>query len=553
MKGDALRLHQVLLNLASNAIKFTAQGSVRLSVRKLRRSSRKARFEFVVTDTGIGISADKLSAIFEGFSQAEASTTRRFGGTGLGLAISQRLVQLMGGMITVKSAVGEGSSFAFEIDMPIAPADAIAPALTDAIHGTRGLHVLIADDSEETCEVLSRMAVELGWHADVVSNGTEAIAKLSDVGGQTLPYDLLLIDWQMPHMDGWETARRIRAMANIPQSAMFVLVSSFDLADFRARRRDEDNPFDGFVSKPVTLSILLRLALGVVRKRVQARRGSESEGGMAMGLRLAGVRVLVAEDFVLNQELLRALLEQEGARVTIASDGAQALACVAESTEPFDIVMMDVQMPTMDGLEATRQLRRQYARETLPILAITANAQASDRDRCLAAGMDDYVAKPIAIETVVAKIRQLTEARFARAIPLRSDSAAHMPGNMAGASGDIELALIDSSVCREAFRLLSGPGRTIPITAHFTAIERLLETIRTAAKAGDTDSIAKACHKLMSAAASFGAIALAHAAGDLSRAADHTEAEAMVGDVLDLGERSLSAIRELNGARIPAA
>ena len=406
LRGDALRLQQILLNLASNAIKFTEQGEVVVALHTVTATQEQVRIEFSVQDTGIGIPADKLATIFEGFTQAEASTSRRYGGTGLGLAISQRLVRLMGGNLIVESEPGRGSSFAFTLDFPTPKARDVEPRsqrVADQTHPESGaLHVMIVDDNAMARVLLEHMAHQFGWRVDVAASGAEALARLAAKTPPDFRYDVVFVDWKMPGMDGWETAQRIRQIHNNPLAPIIVMVTAHGREVLAEKLTSTANPLDGFLVKPVTPSMLFDTVVNASAGRsVTIDRRAVAR---PTGFRLAGLRLLVVEDNLLNQQVAQELLAHEGAYVEVASDGSQGVERVMAAESLLDAVLMDVQMLGMDGFEATRILRQELGIATLPIIAMTANALPSDRETCLAAGMNDHVGKPIDVEILVATL-----------------------------------------------------------------------------------------------------------------------------------------------------
>jgi len=391
--GDSMRLRQVLLNLAGNALKFTERGEVVLGLKLLGEEQGRVRLGFEVSDSGIGIPPDKLEQIFSGFSQAEQSTSRRYGGTGLGLAISRRLVALMGGELRVDSQVGEGSRFHFELSMESAPARS-----GDADPAQRGLRVLIVDDNPMAREVLQGIGASLGWVCDLAASGEQALALVHEAALRGEPhYQLILMDWRMPGLDGWETARRIRD-SHESDAPVIIMVTAHG-RELLAERSEEDiQSLGGYLVKPVTASMLYDAVAEATRAHpVPPARDA------AAAQRLAGLRLLLVEDNAFNRQVAQELLEGEGATVTLASGGVEGahLALVAEPA--YDAILMDLQMPDIDGFEATQRIlaRRPASR----IIAMTANAMAADRQACLAAGMRDHVAKPVDLEQLVACLR----------------------------------------------------------------------------------------------------------------------------------------------------
>ena len=393
LRGDGHRLQQVLLNLAGNAIKFTQRGEVVIGLKLLDSTSDSVRIEFSVRDTGIGIAADRLAAIFEGFTQAESSTTRRFGGTGLGLAISRRLVRLMGGELQVQSTPGQGSHFHFTVDFrrdaETSAFERMAAAENDQ-HAA--LRVLIVDDNATAREVLAAMVSSFGWQVETATSGAEAIQRLEAATAAGHSFDILCVDWIMPGMDGWETIQRIRARdtGHLPAILMITAHGRELIAE---RLGEETNPLDGFLIKPVTPSMLFD-AVAQATRGASVTVDSHTPANLPTEQPLAGLRLLVVEDTPLNQQVARELLSHAGAEIEVASDGEQGIACVRRASLPYDAILMDIQMPKMDGYTATRVLRQEMQIAT-PIIAMTANALPADREACLAAGMSDHIGKPI--------------------------------------------------------------------------------------------------------------------------------------------------------------
>ena len=398
--GDAMRLQQVLINLAGNAIKFTEAGEVVLSLRVQQLDGHAVQLRFAVRDTGIGIAPEHQQRIFDGFTQAEASTTRRFGGTGLGLAISRRLVELMGGELALESAVGRGSCFSFVLNLPLHAAAAEPRALSP----TQGLRALLVDDNAAAREMLGAMARSLGWQVQTAESGVDALQRVRDAAQAGRPFEVVLVDWVMPGMDGWQTSRELRALTEAGSGMPLVVMVTAHGREMLAQRSEtEQGMLDGFLVKPVTAS-MLHDAVADARAGMRETLAPSAPVFGPKPKRLAGLRLLVVEDNPNNQQVARELLEAEGAAVLLASDGQQGLSLLAQAKRGpphIDAVLMDVQMPVMDGYTATRLIRRQLAM-TLPIIAMTANAMPSDRQACLDVGMSEHVGKPFDIDHVVA-------------------------------------------------------------------------------------------------------------------------------------------------------
>jgi signal transduction histidine kinase/DNA-binding response OmpR family regulator/putative methionine-R-sulfoxide reductase with GAF domain len=391
--GDVTRLRQIMLNLLSNAVKFTEAGEVVLTVTAKPISSDRAELTFSVRDTGIGLSADEMSRLFQSFSQADSSTTRKYGGTGLGLAISRRLSELMGGHMWAESdGPGKGSTFLFNIEVPVAELPAarqrdfvgVQPEL-------QGKRVLVVDDNATNRRVLSLQAAKWGMKCRATGSPQEALSWLA--GGEA--FELAVLDMHMPEMDGIELARRIRERnVELP----LVLFSSLG----RREAGDDDRLFNAYLAKPIRQSQLFDTLVGLLARDL-APKVEAAPGKPQLDPKQAErhpLRILLAEDNVVNQKLALRLLQQMGYRADLASNGIEAIESVRRQT--YDVVLMDVQMPEMDGLEASRQITARWQPNDRPrIIAMTANAMQGDRDMCLAAGMDDYLTKPIRVDRLV--------------------------------------------------------------------------------------------------------------------------------------------------------
>jgi two-component system, sensor histidine kinase and response regulator len=404
--GDDMRLQQVLINLGGNAVKFTDAGEVVLSLKVVDRTEIDVLLEFAVRDSGIGIAPEHRTHIFSGFSQAEGSTTRRFGGTGLGLAICQRLVGLMGGELGLRSVLGAGSTFHFQIRLALAE----APDERAMPRPEMGrIRTLIVDDNESARDVFVAMAQSLGWQADGAASGAEALDLVESRGAQGVPYETVFVDWQMPGMDGWETSRRILDLAEASKFSipLLIMVTGRGQETLAQRSAVEQALLSGFLVKPVTASMLFDAVSDAQTKLAHPELLSRPTTPVA-AQRLVGMRLLVVEDNLNNQQVARELLVDEGAHVTLAANGRLGVDAVAAADPPFDAVLMDLQMPVMDGYTATAQIRQYLGLTQLPIIAMTANAMASDREACLAAGMNDHVGKPFDLSNLVAVLLRHT-------------------------------------------------------------------------------------------------------------------------------------------------
>jgi len=470
--GDVTRLRQVLLNLLNNAVKFTERGEVVLTVEAEPvagdGTAARHRVHFAVRDTGIGIPEGRMHELFESFSQVDASTTRRYGGTGLGLAISRRLVELMAGRMWAESREGEGSTFHFTIAAQAAPAPAPADrrGVTPQLEGRR---VLIVDDNATNRHILRRQTESWGMIARDTASPEEALEWVA--GGD--PFDIAILDMQMPVMDGIALAAEIRQYRP-PEALSLVLLSSLG----SRVGPGADSGFAASLTKPLKPSELFDVLItsfggGMAEVPEEAPATAGALGGGSP------LRILVAEDNAVNQRVALLLLEKLGYRADVAADGREALDAL--DRQSYDVVLMDVQMPEMDGLEATREIHRRWPPEERPrIIAVTANATREDREACLAAGMDDYISKPIHREDLAAA---LTRSR-----PLR------------GTTGLDEAGL-------ERLRRTAGDDDTLAelVQVFLTDTDRLLSDLRAQAKDGATEKVRRAAHTLKSTAASFGA------------------------------------------------
>jgi CheY-like chemotaxis protein len=403
IKSDVTRLRQILINLLSNAIKFTEKGEVVLTVKRgsddFSRAKGKATkaatpLMFSVHDTGIGISANHMARLFQSFSQADSSTTRRFGGTGLGLAISKRLAEMMGGEMRVESqGIGRGSTFVFTIQAE--PVPSAERKMVRDIKGIQsvlqGKRVLIVDDNATNRRILKLQTEKWGMRPRETEYPSQALEWIRE--GE--PFELAIFDVQMPETDGIMLTREIRRLRD-ETSLPVILLTSLGRREIGA----EDLNFAAYLTKPLKPSALYDALAGLfaqdrlVQRTDSAKSGLDSELGKQHPL-----RILVAEDNQVNQKLALRILEQMGYRADIASNGLEAIESIER--QPYDVILMDVQMPEMDGLDATRQIRK-LAKATQPhIIAMTANAMEGDREMCLEAGMDDYISKPIRIHELV--------------------------------------------------------------------------------------------------------------------------------------------------------
>jgi signal transduction histidine kinase/CheY-like chemotaxis protein len=390
--GDPLRLGQILVNLGNNAVKFTDSGEIVVSVRAQQTEQDRTSLHFSVRDTGIGMTQAQQEKLFQAFSQADASITREYGGTGLGLSICRHLVDLMQGDIQVSSATGKGSNFSFTVQLGWTEAtDALPNA---AALDLENLHVLVVDDNPTARTILQDIADTLGFEVDVAASGEEALAMAEAAQDNANPYAVVLMDWQMPVMDGIATTRALveRGLLSDTQAVMMVT----DYGRDEASAAGSGLPINSYLTKPVNASTLLdAILVAHGREAISKRRLRMGRDAVESTRQLAGAYVLLVEDNEINQELALELLSSAGIRADVANNGQEALDKLALQT--YDGVLLDIQMPIMDGYTTVREIRKQDHLRTLPVLAMTANAMVGDREKALDAGMNDHIAKPLIV------------------------------------------------------------------------------------------------------------------------------------------------------------
>jgi PAS domain S-box-containing protein len=511
--GDPNRLRQIVVNLVGNAIKFTERGEVVARVDVESASDDEARLHFSVIDTGIGIPEDKQKIIFEAFSQADSSTTRRYGGTGLGLAISSQLVSMMGGRIAVDSAPGRGSTLHFTARFDRRAGEA-APASPAELARLDGLRVLIVDDNATNRRILEEMLTIWRMTTSTAASGVEALRALEDARASGGVYELVLLDALMPEMDGLTLAERIRSHPGLRDTTLMML-SSAGHPDHA--KRAQQLGIARYLTKPVKQSELLEAMVAALGEPSPAARAASAIPAVSGASSSHPRRILLAEDNVVNQKLAVQWLKKWGHSVVVAGNGREALAVLER--EPFDLVLMDLQMPEMGGLEATAAIRRaeQTTGRHLPIVAMTAHAMESDRERCLAAGMDGYIAKPIrpeemfqAIEQIAAQPRVATDSpgadildtqdlleRFDHDSELLRDALQEFCDAYPGQLSQVReaLARADADAAARLAHSLKGAVGNFSAPAAFAAVQKLELLART----GDLVGAAVACGELETA------------------------------------------------------
>ncbi len=385
--GDPLRLGQILTNLVNNAVKFTEKGEIRLKIELLERTGEKVQLKFSVRDTGIGMTPEQTAKLFQAFTQADMSTTRKHGGTGLGLTISRKLVEMMGGRIWIESEAGVGSTFLFTVWLGLGSATGNGKILPEQLSN---LKVLVVDDNSAAREILAEALQGITGHVDMASSGAEALAAVKQ-HDLSAPYDLVFMDWRMPGMDGLQATRRIKSDETLRQQPDIVMVTAFGREE--VREEAERLGIDDFLVKPVTKSMLVDTLVTLFAPT--SDETAQAAGNEPHSARLNGARILLAEDNEINQQIAVELLEGAGAHITVSNNGLEAVALLCQKPAGYDLILMDLQMPEMDGYQATAKIRSEARFAKLPIIAMTAHATMEEKQRCLAAGMNDHISKPI--------------------------------------------------------------------------------------------------------------------------------------------------------------
>jgi PAS domain S-box-containing protein len=523
-RGDPLRLGQILINFCNNAVKFTETGEVAVQVRVLEDNPDSQFVEFSVSDTGIGMSEAQIERLFQAFEQADASTTRKYGGTGLGLAISKQLTELMGGKVSVKSESGKGSTFRFTARLGKGTATQRPRLLQSDLRGRR---VLIIDDNPHARAVLANMLTNMSLVADEAASGEEALNMVRQAAGAGERYEIAFIDWQMPGMNGIETGKRILSLSGIPLPPHLVMVTAYGREE--VLKQAEESGFENVLIKPVTSSILFDTA--VVALGADGERIETVQAGPSFDIdRMRGARILLVEDNEINQEVAIGQLEDAEAFVDLAENGEVALEMVRDND--YDAVLMDMQMPVMDGIEATRVIRANPRYRSLPIIAMTANAMASDRVLCLEAGMNDHIAKPIDPDQLFGVLLRWIRRPDGDGRVARGGSAAHAADSHTGAA---DLVIPGINVPAGLRRTGGNRKRYETLLRKFAEQQAgAVDAIEAALSLGDAATAERAAHSLKGAAATLGA-------SSLSEAAARTESAIKIGGDKREAVRTLAA------------
>ena len=520
--GDPERLRQVLVNLSGNAIKFTEKGNVDVHAKMIREEDNLAVIRFAVSDTGIGIPMDRLEAVFGSFTQVDGSTTRRFGGTGLGLSISKRLVELMGGQIGLESKEGEGSTFWFTI--PLGKQDKSKTLPMKTRQSVRGTHILIVDDNATNRTILNKTMVSFGCFPEEVESGKEALTLIDLRMAEDRPFDAILLDHQMPEMDGEDVIRAVRSQPRLNHTRILILTSVGERGD---ARRFKEMGCAAYLTKPVRQSQLLdALAEALVDPDGEDRTDQKARGAGIITRHSLGedsvgrARVLVAEDNLVNQKVALRILEKGGHKVDVAGNGKEAVDALKNAS--YDMVFMDVQMPEMDGYAATREIRKMAPEyRELPIIAMTAHAMKGDREKCIASGMDDYISKPVSPKALLEMVQRWAGKKVLRpSVGMgRFQSDAGLPVDLkqlqglTGGDKDFEREIIDLFL------------KDTPLQ---------LTRLEAAINDGNSSNVEAAAHSIKGAAANMGAEKFRKLAHGLEMKGKTASLQGASGDYADL-------------------
>lgn len=512
--GDPLRLGQVLINLGNNAVKFTEKGEIVVGVRTLESRENQVRLHFWIRDTGIGMTEEQCARLFQSFSQADSSTTRKYGGTGLGLAISKNLIEMMDGQIWVESKAGEGSCFHFEVNLaqqsnPVVKRMLRADELTN-------VRALVVDDNAMARDILVAMSQHFGLATEMAEDGTAGLAAIAKAHQQGRPYDIVLMDWKMPGLDGIETIQQLQS--SYQKTPAVVMVTAFGREDAQLRAEEVGVNLPYVLSKPVTPSTLLEAIGHALGKSdlVETRQHQLQDITADSTRQLQGKKVLLVEDNEMNQELAIELLQQAGLSVVLAENGAIAVDLLRQD-HSFDGVLMDCQMPVLDGYAATRMIRNELGLTELPVLAMTANAMEGDRQLALAAGMNDHIAKPLNITTMFSTMAKwFGGSSAATAVDSTQSSAPHKALDLPVIAGlDTEHGMRCTMHQPELYRRML---RKFALSNKLIANE-----MQQSLQQQDHTLLGRQAHTLKGNAGTIGALQLAEAATELEQLLHHAE------------------------------
>jgi two-component system sensor histidine kinase/response regulator len=556
--GDPLRLGQIMTNLVNNSVKFTEQGEIRLNIDLVERTGEKVQLKFSVRDTGMGMTKEQAARLFQPFTQADMSTTRKHGGTGLGLTICRRLVELMGGRVWLESDVGVGSTFYFTVWLGVGSAIGSRKNVPEKLSKLR---MLVVDDNSAAREILQEPLSSLCSRVDMVASGKEAIAAIqqNDINA---PYDIVFMDWRMPGMDGLQTSRHIKSDATLKHPPRIVLVTAFGREE--VREEAEKLELDGYLVKPVTKSMIVDTLVSLF---AEASGDTNVAAVSEPATRLLGARILLTEDNEINQQVAIELLESEGATVKVANNGREAVEILSSGPQPppFDMVLMDLQMPEMDGHQATAKLRSDARFSTLPIIAMTAHATMEERQRCLAEGMNDHISKPIDPAMLFETVGRFYKPAAA-AVPVGESSVSQGPGQVmppiAGSQGtEVRTPVLQDIPSIEGLDTKEGLTRVAGNRKLYLKLLRQfaeqqgpsVEQINVALAQGDNALAERLAHTLKGVAGNIGAKPVQAVAGVLERLIRERAAAAEVGAAINAVAAGLEPLLAQIRKALPSA
>lgn len=534
--GDEFRFSQVVLNLLSNAVKFTSAGQASIDVNLLSQADGEATIELSVSDSGIGMTASQQAVLFDSFTQADSSTTRRFGGTGLGLAISKQIVELMDGQLRVESEPGVGSTFTLTVTMPLHEGEDACEVMPTP--KMRGLRILAADDNAAARQIIGEIFQNWSMPVDLVASGKEAISAMETAAALGSPYDLLLFDWKMPGMDGMEMLRTMRANPLLPKLPATIMVTAYGSDEFMAEIGKTE--VSAFLSKPLepralfdTISDLFPNA-----ERTESEPAQKGAAPPMVAPHLRGLRVLLVEDNEINMEIATELLTDAGLQIDTAVNGKVACEQVAAHGAGYAAILMDVQMPEMDGIEATGIIRRRWTADQLPVIAMTAHAYEEERQRCFSAGMNDHIAKPVDPLVLVRTLNQWlksdrsTAKIAAQPAPAEARQASDLPAELPPFGLDAALRRVNGKV-KLLRKLIVNFG---------TSYANVTQTLSDLIESGQTEEARRFAHTLKGVAGSLELPGVQALAADIERRIAAGDREGLPGRLEALGREIAPAI-----------
>ncbi|GAB3186831.1 response regulator [Hydrogenophaga aquatica] len=530
--GDPLRFRQILVNYVSNAVKFTERGEVTVNVRKLAEDDTTVKLQVEVADTGIGLTDEQKARLFRSFEQADSSTTRRYGGTGLGLAISKRLAALMGGSVGVESRFGEGSTFWFTATLGKSQRGQHRAVLEADLRGKR---MLVVDDNAHAREILANLLRSLSFDVEAADSGEAGLAAVAEADRTGKPFDLLLLDWRMPGMSGVEAARRLAALGLQSPVPRCIIVTAHGREEVTGEARSAG--VEDVLVKPVNPSMLFDGVVRALTRHQAVNERQERPQNRAVDdpeiAAIRGARVLLVEDNEVNQEVARGLLAAHGVVADIAGNGQEAIERIGLA--PYDAVLMDMQMPVMDGLTATREIRRMGTYGHIPIIAMTANAMTADRQRCMEAGMVDFVAKPIDPPELLRVLQRWIRPRVVvEPVQAQEEGPRHptVPADLYGLDTGAGLR-----------RMAGNAGLYLAMLRKFVAGQADAdERIACAMEQGDWDTAERLAHSLRGVAGNLGAVELERLAAALESRLREPAGRVGAQEQLDSLSRELAAL-----------